>query len=100
MVKHVILWKLKGEYSPEQKQKIKEDAKSALESLLGKIDGLLKIEVKTVGLPSSTVDLMLDSCFISEQALKNYSVNPAHVAVANTFVRPFVEARSCFDFEE
>lgn len=100
MIKHVILWRLKGEYTPEQKQKIKADAKNALEGLLGKIDGLLKIEVKTSGLCSSNADFMLDSCFISEQALKNYSANPLHVAAANTFVRPFVEARSCFDFEE
>lgn len=100
MVKHVILWKLNDEYSPEQKLKIKADAKSALESLSGKIEGLLKIKVKTEGLNSSTADLMLDSCFESEQSLKNYSVNPAHVEVANTFVRPFVSVRTCFDFEE
>lgn len=100
MVKHVILWKLKGEYTPEQKLKIKAEAKNALESLYGKIEGLLKIEVKTEGLNSSTADLMLDSCFESEQALKNYSAHPAHVAAANAFVRPFVEVRSCFDFEE
>lgn len=43
--------------------------------------------------------MMLDSTFTSEEALKNYSVNPAHVAVADTYVRPFVKSRSCINYE-
>ena len=42
---------------------------------------------------------MLDSTFESAEALKGYSKNPAHVAVADTRVRPFVETRLCLDFE-
>lgn len=43
---------------------------------------------------------MLDSLFEDADALKGYSVNPLHQAVANGKVRPYTKTRSCFDFEE
>lgn len=55
--------------------------------------------MKTEGLSSSTADLMPDSAFESADALRGYSHHPAHVAVAETCVRPFVAVRSCFDLE-
>lgn len=70
-----------------------------LESLVGKIPGLLEVKVHTGRLDSSTADVMLDSTFESAEALKNYAVHPEHVAVANGKVRPFVASRSCLDFE-
>lgn len=99
MVKHIILWKLKEEFSESEKQNIKINIKKGLEGLLGKIDGLKEIVVYINGLDSSTADLMLSSTFESEKALKGYSVHPLHVEVANTFVRPFTATRSCLDFE-
>lgn len=99
MIKHIILWELKDEYSDLEKAEIKMRIKSGLEGLKGKIGGLKDIKVYTNGLPSSTVDLMLDSTFESEKALKDYAVNPFHVEVADNFVRPFTAKRSCLDFE-
>ena len=99
MVKHIILWKLKEEYTEEQKAEIKKGIKEGLEGLKGKIPGLIDVKVNINGLPSSTVDLMLDTSFESKEALKNYSVHPEHVAVANSKVRPYTRIRSCLDFE-
>ena len=99
MVKHVIIWTLKDEYSNEEKAAIKAEIKAGLEGLMGKIDGLTDIKVYTEGLESSNGDLMLDSLFENEDALKGYSVHPAHVAVAEGKVRPFAKTRSCFDYE-
>ena len=99
MVKHIILWNLIDEYSKDRKNEIKAGIKKGLEGLLGKIDGLTEIKVYTEGLASSNADLMLDSTFESEDALKNYAVHPAHVEVADTLVRPFTAQRSCLDFE-
>ena len=99
MVKHIILWNLKEEYSEDRKNEIKAGIKEGLEGLLGKIDGLTEIKVYTEGLASSNADLMLDSTFESEDALKNYAVHPDHVEVADTLVRPFTAQRSCLDFE-
>ena len=99
MVKHVILWNLKSEYSIEEKQKIKKNIKTSLESLKGKIPGLVEIKVHINGLETSSADLMLDSTLESAQALKEYAVHPDHVYAADTFVRPFTAVRSCLDFE-
>ena len=99
MVKHVILWQLKDEFSAEEKENIKAGIKSGLEGLAGKIQGLTDIHVQTNGLASSNVDVMLDSTFESEEALKAYAVHPEHVKVADENVRPFTKSRSCLDFE-
>lgn len=99
MVKHIILWQLKDEYSDEEKNDIKAGIKEGLESLLGKIPGLTEIKVETEGLPSSNADLMLYSVFENEEALKDYAIHPAHVEVADTKVRPYTKTRLCLDFE-
>jgi len=100
MVRHMIIWTLKDEYSDGEKATIKQGIKEGLEGLHGKIPGLVRIQVITKGLASSNTDLMLDTLFEDEQALKGYSGHPLHVAVANEKVRPFTKIRSCFDFEE
>ena len=99
MVRHVIVWTLKDEYSDEEKAQIRRGIKEGLEGLSGRIPGLVEIHVLTEGLPSSSGDAMLDSFFENEDALKAYSSNPFHVEVATTKVRPFVKVRSSFDFE-
>ncbi len=99
MVKHIILWTLKEEYSKERKKEIKLDIKEGLEGLKGIIPGLIDIRVIIEGLESSNVDLMLDSTFEDEGALKLYANHPAHVAVADGKVRPHTAARNCMDYE-
>ena len=99
MVRHVIVWTLKDEYSDSEKEQIKAGIKEGLEGLQGKIPGLVEIKVNTDKLASSSGDAMLDSLFENEEALKNYSSNPLHVEVANTKVRPNVKITSSFDYE-
>ena len=99
MVKHVILWTLKDEFSAEEKTEIKKGIKEGLEGLAGKIPGLTEIKVYTDGLESSNADLMLDSTFEDEASLKGYSVHPEHVAVADGKVRPYTSTRTCLDFK-
>lgn len=74
MVKHVILWQLKDELSAEEKAAVKAGIKEGLESLSGKIPGLVDIHVNIDALPSSNADLMLDATFESAEALKGYSM--------------------------
>ena len=98
MVRHMILWQLKEEYTREEKEKIKREIKEGLEALAGNIPGLLEIRVQTEGLASSNADLMLDSSFSDEEALKGYAVHPEHVKVADGKVRPHVKVRLCLDY--
>lgn len=96
MVKHIILWQIKDD---ADKCAVKKNAKQALESLQGRIDGLLSIKVNINGLASSNADMMLDTTFTDEAALKAYSVHPEHVKAADTYVRPFTKLRVCLDYE-
>lgn len=100
MVKHIILWTLKSELSDSEKTKVKNEIKTGLENLKGKIPGLVDIKVNVEKrLDSSNADLMLDSTFENEESLKVYAKHPEHVAVADSKVRPFTALRSCLDFE-
>ena len=99
MVKHVILWTLKDEYSGVEIDKIKADIKAGLEGLKGQIPGLVEIKVNIKPLASSNCDLMLDSLFDNEESLKGYAVHPKHVEVADGKVRPYTASRVCMDYE-
>ena len=48
MVKHIILWQLKEDI--EDKESVKKGIKENLESLVGKVPGLLKVNVVIDGL--------------------------------------------------
>ena len=99
MVKHVILWQLKDELTAEEKATIKREMKESLEALVGKIPGLVELKIQTEYLASSNADVMLESTFVDENALKTYASHPAHVKVADNQVRPYTKTRSCMDFE-
>lgn len=99
MVKHVILWKLKDEITGDKKDTVLREMKENLEALVGKVPGLVELVIVTKPLASSNADVMLDSVLESEEALVGYQSHPDHVAVANTYVRPFTEVRLCMDYE-
>lgn len=96
MVKHMIIWKLKDGVD---KNKVASDIKFSLEGLVGKIDGLKEMHILTEKISSSSGDIMMDSTFTDNDALKNYQSHPLHQEIANTKVRPNVEARLSFDYE-
>jgi hypothetical protein len=99
MLYHIILWKLKDSLSNEEKSKVKQNIKKELEALKGQIGGIEKIHVQIDSIETSNADLMLDSVFTDVAAYKGYQDHPAHIKVANTYVRPYVETRLCLDFE-
>lgn len=97
MVKHMIIWKIKDECA--DKQLIKEKVKAELEALTGQIEGLIEMNIIINTLPSSSGDLMMDSLFESDGALKAYQKHPLHQHVANTYVRPNMCQRLSLDYE-
>ena len=97
MVKHMIIWKIKDDCA--NKELVKENVKKELEALNGKIEGLIEMHIITQALPSSAGDLMMDSLFESDEALRAYQMHPLHQHVANTFVRPNMCQRLSLDYE-
>ena len=96
MVKHIILWKLKEEHNTDA---VKQAMKVQLESLVGKVPGLVEMKIQIERLDSSNADVMLYSVLEDAAALARYAIHPDHVYVADTYVRPFTQTRLCLDFE-
>jgi hypothetical protein len=81
MVKHIVMWNVRGETSA-QKKEAAALVKTAFESLTGKIPGLTRLEV---GLDVSAVDYACDVVlyteFESQESLDAYATHPEHLRV-------------------
>lgn len=97
MVKHMIVWKFKDEI--ENKAQKAQEIKTALEGLVGKIDGLIQMHILVDKFPVSSGDVMMDSTFTDEQALAAYQTHSLHQEIANGLVRPVMAQRLSFDYE-
>lgn len=98
MVKHIVLWKLKGEAGGAAKAETMKKMKAGLEALKGKVPSLAHIEVGVNFEASAACDVALYCEFASKADLEAYQVHPEHVAVA-TFIRSVVGARTVADYE-
>ncbi len=100
MINQIIPGKLKTTLSDAEKAEIKGNIDKGMSSLVGVIPGLVSSEVRTECLPSSNCDVMLESRFETVEALNAYRIDARHNAVADKYVRPYVETRLCFDHED
>ena len=98
MVHHIVMWKFKAEITEERKPELKAAMKENLNSLVGKVPGLLEMKFVDEPLSSSTHDIALVSVLEKAEDIAVYGNHPAHVAVADTYVRPFVTERACLDY--
>lgn len=96
MVRHIVSWQLKAT-GAEQRKTDAAEAKQRLESLNGKISGLLYLEVGIDMLDSSTADICLYSELTDAEALTHYQTHPAHEEVA-AFMKTIVHSRHCVDY--
>jgi len=98
MVRHIVAWNFAEGFTQEENRKNAEIIKKELENLKNLIDGIVSIQVFINPLASSDSELILDSVFKSEEALKAYVVHPEHVRVGTSFVKPSTKNRKCIDF--
>lgn len=99
MVYHIVMWNFKEEVAEADKPKIKAAMKENLTELVGKVPGLLSLQFSEAPIPSSTHDIALISTLEKAEDIAVYAKHPAHVAVADEFVRPYVCNRACLDCE-
>ncbi|HIZ44040.1 MAG TPA: Dabb family protein [Firmicutes bacterium] len=99
MVKHLVSWKFKPEISEEQKAAVAADFEKRLLAVKEKAEGVIEVKVIAPPLPTSSVDLVLDSTFESAEALAAYQVNPGHVEAVGACVKPYLTDRTCCDYE-
>lgn len=98
MVHHIVMWKFKTEITEEKKIVLKKEMAENLSSLVGKVPGLLSLDFVDDPLTSSTHDIALVSTLKKAEDIAVYATHPAHVAVADTYVRPYVTERACLDY--
>lgn len=92
MVKHIVMWRLKDKSTKDaDAARIKE----LLESLTGRIPGLLKIEVGVNFIEdANSAEVELYSEFADAAALAGYQVHPLHLEVVPQVKALAVERRS------
>ena len=81
MIRHIVMWKLRGA-TPAEKQANIDRLRASFHSLRGRVPGLLRLEV---GADTSGVDYACDvvlvSDFESQAALDAYASHPEHLRV-------------------
>lgn len=91
MVKHIVLYTLKEGVDKDRAVAV---VREQLEPLVGKIPGLLHMEIRRA---FNGVDYALYSEFESEQRLKEYAVHPLHLAAKEHF-HHFLDTRIAADY--
>lgn len=96
-VRHIILWTLNDDISSEKKLELMKSTAADIEELEKVIPGVISMKMIYEGrLESSNCDFMFDFRFESEEALKSFSENPAHLEVAAK-LKPYISGRTCLD---
>ncbi len=97
MVRHIVAWNFLDEVAGSDRVNAAARIKEELESLVGKIDGLIELRVIIDPLGTSNRAIVLDSLLESEEALAAYQVHPLHKKAAE-FITSVVCDRVCLDF--
>ena len=92
MVKHIVLFNVK---EGEDKDQVTAIAASALEPLVGKIDGLVTVKVYRC---FNGVDFALYTELQSREALEQYAVHPLHLEAKDKFW-DLLESRVAADYD-
>jgi heme-degrading monooxygenase HmoA len=92
MVKHIVLYTLKEGVDKTEAVKL---IASVLEPLVGKIPGLLHLEIRQA---FNGMDYALYSEFESREALENYAVHPLHQEAKTHFFH-LLDSRVAADYE-
>ena len=92
MVKHIVLYKLKDDVNKEYAVKL---IASVLEPLVGKIPGLLHLEIRQA---YNGMDYALYSEFESREALSAYAVHPLHQEAKKHFFH-LLDTRVAADYD-
>ncbi len=80
MIRHIVFYNVKEEFNQQNKTEIAQTMKSKLESLVGKIPEIIKMEVNSNVNPNG-YDVCLYSEFNDIKSLELYQANPLHQEV-------------------
>ena len=92
MVKHIVLYTFKEDVNKDDAVKL---IASVLEPLVGKIPGLLHMEIRRA---FNGMDYALYSEFESREALTNYATHPLHLEAKDQFFH-LLDSRVAADYD-
>ena len=92
MVKHIVLYNFKPDVDKDAAVKL---IASVLEPLVGKIPGLLRLEIRAA---FNGMDYALYSEFESREALSTYAVHPLHLEAKDNFFH-LLDSRVAADYD-
>ena len=92
MVKHIVLYNFKPDVDKDAAVKL---IASVLEPLVGKIPGLLRLEIRAA---FNGMDYALYSEFESREALSAYAVHPLHLEAKDKFFH-LLDSRVAADYD-
>ena len=98
MVYHIVMWNFKQEIEEAKKPELLENMKKNLEALVGVVPGLLSVNYVAHPLSTSTHEFALVTTLEKVEDVKSYGAHPAHVAVAETYIKPYACDRVCLDY--
>jgi hypothetical protein len=99
LIRHIVAWNYKDEFSDEEKREIAEKVKYELENLINYISEIVEMKIILNPAKTSNRKVVLISLFNTEQDLANYQVHPEHKRVSR-FVGSVMKDRVCLDLYE
>ena len=99
MVRHIVSWSFDTSLPEEENRNLALRMKKDLEKLPRVIEGIVELKVMIDLLPSSNVNVSLNSLFESEEALNAYQIHPDHKSVS-AYAGPLLKDRRCIDYVE
>jgi|APDOM4702015159_1054818.scaffolds.fasta_scaffold153468_2 quinol monooxygenase YgiN len=98
MLKHIVMWRIDSNAEGSREQNAAR-IKDMLESLRGRLDGLIEIEAGINVIPGDDAcDLVLVSAFRDRAALQAYLSHPEHLRIGE-FVKAVRTERRVVDYE-
>ncbi len=95
-LRHVVTWKVTGD-TDEEREVVKAQIRDRLLALPPQIDLIRRFEVTLTNAgPADDFDVLLDSEFDDEDALRRYNEHPVHQEVV-AFVRSHTVGRAAVD---
>lgn len=99
MIKHIVFWTLKPDADGRSAHANALEIKSRAEALVGRIPGLLHLEVGIdFSRTDSSADVALYSEFPDRESLDAYQTHPEHLALVD-FLGAVRETRTVVDYE-
>lgn len=99
MIKHIVMWQVEEHKDFGTKKEIMEKIKKELESLAGKIEGLMEIEVGiNINESSAAYDVVLYSTFEDIEALNYYQNHQLHKNIGTNLIKPVTTSRVVVDY--